>query len=187
MNRGFITFIAILILSCNASQKPDANSQLWAYHPKNNQTAFDNACEPLLINYQDFLKGVLAQDTAYSFLAAKNMATLIDSFPGLKLSKDTLLIHNLKQDLENIHAEIEGLLLESSWLEMHKAANMISIHLIHLLGDAGYKHHTIYIFNTTSELQEDGFHWLALTKNNRDPYHPNLKEGVLAQQILQEN
>ena len=87
----------------------------------------------------------------------------------------------------NIHAEIDGLLLENSWPEIYKASNMISLQLIHLLGNAGYQLHTVYIFNTSSDLQEDGFQWLGLTKSSRDPYHPNHKELVVAQEVLQEN
>lgn len=187
MNRGWICFLAILMLSCNQSAQPDTNTSLWAYSPQNNVSSFDNACQPLLLHYQDLLKGVLGQDTAYLFHSAKNMATLMDSFPDLQSTKDSVLNNNLKQGLVNIHSEIDGLLEETSWSEIHKATNMISIQMIHLLAEAGYKNHSIYIFNTSTNLQEDGFHWFGFTKTTRDPYHPNQKEVVLAQQVLQEN
>jgi hypothetical protein len=124
---------------------------------------------------------------AYLFEAAKNLVLLTDSFPVLNKSKDTVLDNNIKQGLVNINAELQGLLLETSWPEIYKATNMISIQWIHLLGEAGYKKHTIYIFNTPTDLQEDEFNWFSFNKTARDPYHSNNKEGVVAQQILQEN
>ena len=187
MNRVLIAIIVMLILGCKDSEKAALNNSVWEFSPQNHQNAFDNACQPLLANYQDFLKGLAGTDTAYLFNSAKNLASLIDSFPTVAISKDSLLSNQLQQGLVNIHAEIDGLLLETSWPEIYKASNMISLQLIHLFGNAGYQLHTIYIFNTSSDLQEDGFHWLGLIKNSRDPYHPNNKEWVMAQQVLQEN
>ena len=187
MNRVLMAFIVMLIVGCKDSEKADLNNSLWEFSSQNHQTAFDQACQPLLVNYQDFLKGVAGMDTAYLFNSAKNLATLIDSFPTVAISKDSLVSNQLQQGLVNIHAEIDGLLLETSWPEIYKASNMISLQLIHLFGNAGYQLHTIYIFNTSSDLQEDGFHWLGLIKNSRDPYHPNNKELMMAQQVLQEN
>ncbi len=187
MNRVYVAIIVMLILGCKDSEKATLDNSLWEFIPQNHQTAFDNACQPLLVNYQDFLKGLVGMDTVYLFNSAKNLAALTDSFPILDNAKDSLLSYNIQQGLVNIHAEIEGLLLETSWPEIYKASNMISLQLIHLLGSAGYQDHTIYIFNTSSNLQEDELHWLGLTKSSRDPYHPNSKELVLAQQVLQEN
>lgn len=187
MNRLFIAFIAISIVSCQGSSSSSTNNTLWAYQPKNNQLSFDHDCQPLLGSYQDVLKGVQATDTAYLYQAAKHMVLLTDSFPIINHSNDTLLNNNLKQGLVNINAEVQGLLFETNWPEIYKATNMISIQLIHLLGEAGYKQHTIYLFNTPSDLQEEGFNWFSFNKTTRDPYHPNFKEGVVAQQILQEH
>ena len=187
MNRVYVAIIVMLILGCKDSEKATLDNSLWEFIPQNHQTAFDNACQPLLVNYQDFLKGLVGMDTVYLFNSAKNLAALTDSFPAIENLKDSLLIYTIQQGLVNIHAEIEGLLLETSWPEIYKASNMISLQLIHLLGNAGYQNRTIYIFNTSSDLQEDELHWLGLTKSSRDPYHPNNKEWVLAQQVLQEN
>ena len=187
MNRIFIAFIAISIGSCQGSSSSSTNNSLWAFSPKNNQGSFDNACQPLLFSYQDLLKGVQARDTTYLYGAAKNLVLLTDSFPILNNSTDTVLNNNIKQGLVNISAEVQGLLFENSWLEIYKSTNMISIQLIHLLGEAGYKKQSIYIFTTPSDLQEDGLNWFGFIKMARDPYHPTNKEVVVAQQILQEN
>jgi len=187
MNRVLIAIIVMLILGCKDSEKADLNNSLWEFSPQNHQTAFDQACQPILVNYQDFLKGLAAMDTVYLINSAKNLATLIDSFPTVVISKDSLVSNQIQQGLVNIHAEIDGLLLETSWPEIYKASNMISLQLIHLLGNAGYQLHTIYIFHSISDLEEDGLHWMGLTKSSRDPYHSNNKELMLAQKVLQEN
>jgi hypothetical protein len=186
MNRVFIAFMVFILLGCNNSNPPSTNSMLWEFHAKNNQIAFDNACQPLLINYQEILKGVQAKDTAFLFNAAKNLSTLMDSFPVFTSSKDSALNDHIKHGLTNIQSEIQGLMAETSWFEMYKAANMISIQMIHLLGEAGYGKNNIYIFHTSFEQQEDGFYWFGINKTARDPYHPEQKELVEAPSILQE-
>jgi hypothetical protein len=187
MKRIFIAFIAISIGSCQGSTSSSTNNSLWAFSSKNNQGSFDNACQPLLLSYQDLLKGIQARDTAYLYGAAKNLVLSTDSFPVLNNSTDTVLNNNLKQGLVNISAEVQGLLFENSWPEIYKSTNMISIQLIHLLGQAGYRKNNIYIFTTPTDLQEDGLNWFSFIKMTRDPYHPTNKEAVVAQQILQEN
>lgn len=187
MNRLFIAFIALFLLSCNNSNLPSSNSALWEFHPKNNQNAFDNACPRILLNYQEVLKGVLAKDTTYLYAALKNLANLTDSFPALDAPKDSIINNELKQGWVNISAEIQGLRAETEWLEIYKSTNMISIQLLHLLGEAGYQSQNIYIFTTAFDGQEEGFNWLHIAKTSRDPYHPDNKELKQAQQILQEN
>ncbi|MCX6211502.1 MAG: hypothetical protein NT104_02935 [Bacteroidetes bacterium] len=187
MSRLFIAFIVLIQFSCSNTNPPSSNTALWEFHPKNNQIAFDNACPPILLNYQELLKGVLAKDTSYIHAAIKNLAMLTDSFPAIVYPKDSGLSNQLKQGWVNINAEIQGLMAESDWLEIYKSTNMISIQLVHLLGEAGFKRQNIYIFTTAFEGQEDGLNWLGMAKTARDPYHPNNKELIQAQQILQEN
>jgi hypothetical protein len=187
MKHLHIAFIVLLALACNPSEKASSNLSLWKFSPQNHEIAFDKACQPLLVNYQDMLKGVVVMDTAYLYKAAKNLVILIDSFPNTSISKDTLSFININQGLVSIKAEIEGLLLEPSWPEIYKSSNMISIQLIHLLGNAGYQEHTIYIYSVNSDLQEDGLNWFAITKSSRNPYQPNKNEQLMAQQVLQEN
>jgi len=187
MKRLFIAFIALFLLSCNNDNPPSSNSALWAFQPKNNQNAFDNACQPILLNYQEVLKGVLAKDTTYLYAALKNLANLTDSFPALNAAKDSSLNNELKQGWVNINAEIQGLLAETEWLEIYKSTNMISIQLLHLLGEAGYQRQNIYVFTSAFDGQEEGFNWLNIAKTSRDPYHPDNKELIQAQQVLQEN
>jgi len=187
MNRLFIAFIALILFSCKNTNPPAIYNSLWEFHPKNNQIAFDNACSPILLNYQEMLKGVLAKDTIYLYAALKNLANLTDSFPLLDAPKDSSLNHELKQGWINMNAEIQGLLAETEWVEIYPSINMISIQLIHLLGEAGYQRQNIFIFTSAIEGQEDGFNWLGIAKTSRDPYHPDNKKFIQAQQILQEN
>jgi hypothetical protein len=64
--------------------------------------------------------------------------------------------------------------------------NMCALQLLNLLGQIGYKEHTIYIFNTENEKSDDGFVWLSFQKLSRDPFHPEQRKELLAQVILQE-
>ena len=187
MNRLFIAFIALILLACNNENPLSSNSGLWEFQPKNNQKAFDHACQPILLNYQEVLKGVMAKDTTFLYTALDNLIILTDSFPAFSYPKDSILSNELKQGWVNINAEIQGLRAETEWLEIYKSTHMISIQLLHLLGQAGYQGQNIYVFSCAFEGQEDGFNWLGITKTSRDPYHPNNKEFIQAQQILQEN
>ena len=187
MKPYFFILFAFLVMACTSTEDPAINKELWAYSPENNQVNFDKACMPLLNNYQELLKGVAAEDTATIFNAAKTLIQLTDSFPAAAITfKDSLLHEQAKQSLNNINAELQGLMAEQSIPSIHIATHMISIQMLNLLANVGFNEKNIYIFNVQDEKLEDGLIWFGWNKTANDPYHSNKKDEITAQQFLQE-
>ena len=187
MKPFFFILFAFLVMACDSPEDPAINKQLWAFSPQNNQGSFDKALMPLLNNYQELLKGLAAGDTAYIFNAAKTLIQLTDSFPTAAISfKDSLLHEQAKQSLNNINAELQGLLAEQSLPALNMATHMLSIQFLNLLATVGYQEKNIYVFNVQDEKLEDGMIWFGWNKTSNDPYHSNRKVEIVAQQLLQE-
>ena len=149
--------------------------------------SFQNWKDLVLNNYQELLKGVAVADTAYVLNAAKTLIQLTDSFPAAAITfKDSLLKEQAKQSLNNINAELQGLIAEQSLPALHLATHMVSIQFLNLLASVGYHQKNIYIYNVQDEKLEDGMIWFGWYKTSKDPYHPNRKEEIKAQQLLQE-
>jgi hypothetical protein len=187
MKPFFFILFAFLLMACDSPEDPAINKQLWAFSPQNNQGSFDKALLPLLNSYQELVKGVAAGDTAYIFNAAKTLIQLTDSFPAAAISfKDSLLHEQAKQSLNNINAELQGLMAEQSLPALHMATHMLSIQFLNLLATVGYEEKNIYVFNVQDEKLEDGMIWFGWNKTSNDPYHSNRKGEIVAQQLLQE-
>jgi hypothetical protein len=183
----FIVF-AFFMIGCASSENPALSKELWDFSPQNNQANFDKACLPLLMNYQELMKGVAADDTAYIYNAAKTLVQLTDSFPASLIGfKDSALNEQVKQSISNINAELQGLLAEESPAGMHMATNMVSIQFLNLLATTGFKEKSIYIFNVQDAKYEDGLIWFGWNKTANDPYHKEHKAEITASQFLQEN
>jgi len=187
MKPFFFILFAFLVMACDSPEDPAINKQLWAFSPQNNQRSFNKSLMPLLNNYQELLKGVAAGDTAYIFNAAKTLIQLTDSFPAAAISfKDSLLHEQAKQSLNNINAELQGLLAEQSLPALNMATHMVSIQFLNLLATVGYQEKNIYVFNVQDEKLEDGMIWFGWNKTSKDPYHSNRKSEIVAQNLLQE-
>ena len=187
MKPYFFILFAFLVMACTSPEEPTIDKQLWVFNPQNNQENFDKALLPLLNNYQELLKGVAVADTAYVLNAAKTLIQLTDSFPAAAITfKDSLLKEQAKQSLNNINAELQGLIAEQSLPALHLATHMVSIQFLNLLASVGYHQKNIYIYNVQDEKLEDGMIWFGWNKTSKDPYHPNRKEEIKAQQLLQE-
>ena len=91
-----------------------------------------------------------------------------------------------KQSLNNINAELQGLLAEQSLPALNMATHMVSIQFLNLLATVGYQEKNIYVFNVQDEKLEDGMIWFGWNKTSNDPYHSNRKGEIVAQQLLQE-
>jgi len=187
MKPYFFILFAFFVMACASPEEPVIDKQLWAFSPQNNQGSFDKALLPLLNNYQELLKGVAAGDTAYIFNAAKTLIQLTDSFPAAAITfKDSLLHEQTKQSLNNINAELQGLIAEQSLPALNMATHMVSIQFLNLLATVGYREKNIYVFNVQDEKLEDGMIWFGWNKTSKDPYHSNRKDEIVAQQLLQE-
>jgi len=187
MKPFFFILFAFFVMACASPEDPAMDKQLWAFSPQNNQGSFDKALLPLLNNYQELLKGVAAGDTAYIFNTAKTLIQLTDSFPAAAITfKDSLLHEQTKQSLNNINAELQGLMAEQSLPALNMATHMVSIQFLNLLATVGYREKNIYVFNVQDEKLEDGLIWFGWNKTAVDPYHPTRKGVISAQQLLQE-
>jgi hypothetical protein len=187
MKPFFFILFAFFVMACDNPEEPAIDKQLWAFSAQNNQANFDKALLPLLNNYQELLKGVAAGDTAYIFNAAQTLIQLTDSFPAASISfKDSLLHEQAKQSLNNINAELQGLLAEQSLPALNMATHMVSIQFLNLLATVGYREKNIYVFNVQDEKLEDGMIWFGWNKTSNDPYHSKRKSEIVAQQLLQE-
>ena len=88
-----------------------------------------------------------------------------------------------------MNAELSAIIMENDlvgWDEIKMSMNMCGLQLLNLLGQIGYKEHTIYIFNTRNSELEDGYYWLGLQKNSKNPFEANKNENISAVAILQE-
>lgn len=187
MKPYFFILFAFLVMACASPEDPAMDKQLWAFSPQNNQGSFDKALMPLLNNYQELLKGVAAADTAYIFNTAKTLIQLTDSFPAAAITfKDSLLHERVKQSLNNINAELQGLMAEQTLPALNMATNMVSIQFLNLLATVGYQEKNIYVFNVQDEKLEDGLIWFGWNKTAADPYHPSRKGEMTAQELMQE-
>jgi len=187
MKPYFFILFAFFVMACASPEDPAMDKQLWAFSPQNNQGSFDKALLPLLNSYQELFKGVSAGDTAYIFNAAKTLIQLTDSFPAAAITfKDSLLHEQTKQSLNNINAELQGLMAEQSLPALNMATHMVSIQFLNLLATVGYREKNIYVFNVQDEKLEDGLIWFGWNKTAVDPYHPTRKGVISAQQLLQE-
>ena len=178
---------ALLLFQCSPQKNVEQNQELWNFKPQNNQSNFDQACMPLLMQYQELLKGVASNDTNYIGTATKNLVQLTDSFPTSAISfKDNSLNEQVKNSLTNTNAELRGLLAEPNSEALHMATHMVSIQLLNLLAMTGFKEKSIYIFSVEDENFEDGLIWFGWNKKSTDPYHFKNKTEILAYQFLQE-
>ena len=185
--------IILFCLSAAACSEQNSNSQSitnnWAYQPQNHSDVLDEQCQPIIVKYQELLKGVKRQDTAYISLVANEMKFQLDSFATMDLSKDTLLNNEMKAGFQNIAAELEAVIYSNGMgdeSELKISVNMCTIQILNLLGKIGYNKQQVYIFETEDIVLEDGLYWFALQKNAPNPYQPNQKKEVEAIYILQE-
>ncbi len=185
--------IILFCLSAAACSEQNSNSQSitnnWAYQPQNHSDVLDEQCQPIIVKYQELLKGVKRQDTAYISLVANEMKFQLDSFATMDLSKDTLLNNEMKAGFQNIAAELEAVIYSNGMgdeSELKISVNMCTIQILNLLGKIGYNKQQVYIFQTEDIVLEDGLYWFALQKNAPNPYQSNQKKEVEAIYILQE-
>lgn len=185
--------IILFCLSAAACSEQNSNSQSitnnWAYQPQNHSDVLDEQCHPIIVKYQELLKGVKRQDTAYISLVANEMKFQLDSFATMDLSKDTLLNNEIKAGFQNIAAELEAVIYSNGMgdeSELKISVNMCTIQILNLLGKIGYNKQQVYIFQTEDIVLEDGLYWFALQKNAPNPYQSNQKKEVEAIYILQE-
>jgi hypothetical protein len=176
-------------LACSESTEKRVAVEAGVYVAANHRSSTDQAAQFMLAQYQNVLTGIGSQDTSYLLTATKSLIQMNDSLALLPLQLDSSLDQHWKIGLQNINAELNGLLSAvaiEDVKEMKLSMHMTSLQILHLLGQIGYKENTIYVFNEGDENSEDGYTWLSVQKNSKDPYHPKQRAFVSAVQVLQE-
>lgn len=186
MTKVFIIFLGLFLLACSAPQTANFNAPKVAFSPEFSNEKFDKAYEPIIAKYQDILKGMLAKDTTYLFNVTRSLIQLTDSIAQIRLGKDTVSQERFSVGLNNVNAELRGLLATETISELPMSLHMTSVQLLYALGEIGYKGKTIYIYSVFDDKAEDGLLWLSPLKNMRDPYHGENKVALIADQVLQE-
>ncbi|MEN9381555.1 MAG: hypothetical protein RI940_436 [Bacteroidota bacterium] len=189
MHKILIISVCIGLFACNHYEDKQSSNITWEYVAKNNQAILDHQCQPILFQYQELLKALKNRDTSYLKLVAKNAILITDSLSQLKLPIDSNAQKIWVNGVGNINAELSAMMLENelnAWDEIKMSINMCGLQVLNLLGQIGYKEHTVYIFNTNNKELEDGYYWLGLQKNSKNPYEVNKNENVSAVAILQE-
>jgi hypothetical protein len=189
MYKILIFIVCIVIFSCKQNAINQINNQTWEYIAKNNHAILDQQCQPILFQYQELLKALKSKDTSYLNLVANNTIQLTDSLAKLKFPIDTITQKIWFDGVGNINAELKGMVINNeliSWDEINMSINMYSLQILNLLGQIGYKQHTIYIYNANSREIEDGFFWLSFQKNSKNPFVSEKSQNATAVAILQE-
>ena len=177
------------LFACNQNDDKQSNNITWEYVAKNNQAILDHQCQPILFQYQELLKALKNKDTSYLKIVANNAILISDSLSQLKLPIDSNAQNIWVNGLGNMSAELSAIIMENElagWDEIKMSINMFGLQLLNLFGQIGYKEHTIYIFNTSNSELEDGYYWIGLQKNSKNPFQANINENVSAVAILQE-
>jgi hypothetical protein len=189
MYKILILIVCIGLFACNQSDNKQTNNNTWTYLAKNNHAVLDQQCQPILFQYQELLKALKNKDTSYLKLVTNNTIQLIDSMSLIKFPIDSNTQKIWYVGLGNFNAELSGIVIGNeltNWDEIQMSVNMCGLQLLNLLGQIGYKEHTIYIFNANSSLVEDGYFWLGLQKNSKNPFKADKSDNVSAIAILQE-
>lgn len=194
MRKIWMLFLAFIFFSylvaCSNEKKSQVEGNLWSFDPTKNDPLIEDNMEYLLSSYQEILKGLGQNDTLVIFEKTRLLVKLTDSMHQMPISKDTLVQKEYATGLTALQFELEGMVLEQSIPEIRNSFNMVTLHLLQLLGKMGYSKKTVYIFNTqetSKEEQEDGLYWLSLNKKSISPYNYIDNEYVSAIKILQEN
>ena len=189
MYKIWIIIVCMGIFACHQKEDKQTSNITWEYVAKNNQATLDHQCQPILFQYQELLKALKNKDTSYLKIVAKNSILITDSLSQLKISIDSNVQKIWVNGLGNMNAELSAIIMENElvgWEEIKMSMNMCGLQLLNLLGQIGYKEHTIYIFNTSNTELEDGYYWLGLQKISKNPFQANNNENVSAVAILQE-
>jgi hypothetical protein len=186
MTKVFIFFLGLFLVACSAPQTANYNAPKVVFSAEFSNEKYNNAYDPIIAKYQEILKGMLAKDTSYLFNATRELIQLTDSLSQIRLGKDTISQERFSKGLMNVNAELRGLLASASIDEVPMSVHMSSIQLLYALGEIGYNGKTIYIYTVDDDDVADGLLWLSALKNMRDPYHPEQKASLTADQVLQE-
>ena len=178
----------ILILSCGSSEKHINFTVDYQFMAQNQNNMLDHQVGPVIMAYQELIKGLYQKDTSYIIQMTNNLVRMTDSLGGLKLDLDSTRQKIWIDGLGNLNAELQGVQLTDKGHELQEtkmSIHMCGLQLLNLLAQMGYKERPIYIFTSQESNLEDGFIWLSVQKTARDPYNSDNRKEISAQEVLQ--
>ena len=179
----------ILILSCGESNNHVNFTTDYHFMAQNQNNVLDHQASNVLLAYQELLKGLYQNDTAYINQTTNDMVHLTDSLAGLPLHLDSTRQKIWTDGLHNLNAELQGVQLADKLNgldETKMSIHMCGLQLLSVLAQMGYKERLIYIFASENIKTEDGYIWLSTQKSSRDPFQSENRKEIKAQEVLQE-
>jgi hypothetical protein len=189
MHKYFGIIACMLILSCKEASKRVNFTADYHFVTQHQNDQLDHQVGPVVVAYQELIKGLNQNDTIYIQQMASQMAQITDSLSRLNLNLDVNRQRIWADGLGNLNAELQGVQMAdkiNGMDEVKMSIHMCGLQLLYLLAQIGYKEHQVYIFNVEDPNAEDGFVWLSLQKKDRDPFHPQNRKEIIAQEVLQE-
>lgn len=180
-----VLVLIVGILACKNINTDKQVNVLWEYIPHNHQINRDQQANTLIYGYQSILKGLASNDSSFLFQAASQLLLNTDSIIANIPKSDSLNQKLIVSEMNGLNGELAALLMESSPVALNKAVQMVSIELIHYLGQIGYQKSSIYIFDIPVD-QQESLVWFSLSKTSKNPYNGQDKQIYTATQILQE-
>jgi hypothetical protein len=179
----------ILILSCGTSEKHVNFTVDYQFMPQHQNNMLDHQVGPVIAAYQELIKGLSQKDTIYMNETTNELVRMTDSLAGLQSNLDSTRQKIWEDGLGNLNAELQGLQMAdkvNGLEEIKMSIHMCGLQLLNLLSQMGYKEHQVYIFNTEDTKMGDGYVWLSFQKMARDPFNPENRKEISAQEVLQE-
>lgn len=182
----YLVFLILVgITACGSNNTSTGTNTLWEYSPQNHHDSWDQNALKIINGYQIVLKGLSTNDSSLLLEATHQILVNTDSIIKNVPISDTLQQNIIVAGLQALNGELEAIILDTHPVAVNAEVQMLSIQLIHYLGQIGYKKSNIYIFKIPVDNKED-LVWLSLTKTSKNPYNALDKEMYTASEILQE-
>ena len=185
-----ILAVIILVQACNTASDQPSSVQMGSFKAAHYRPETDHAATFMMSPYQNLLMGLNRRDTNYLATTATHFIQMNDSLAAMPMQLDSNLQQLWVVGLGNINAELQGLLAAiatNDIQEISMSVHMTSLQFLHLLGQIGYKEHSVYLFNSAGENREEGYIWMGFQKNSKDPFQPQQKKEAVAIQLLEES
>lgn len=179
----FLFLLFFIVYGCNNATEKIEQPDLWEYKASMNDTNIDQQLAVLVDQYLSIYNGFIQADTLSIKETTLQFIQYTDSIMGITVSTDSIQQAAFVNGLINIKSEAAALLTETTSKEINFAFNMLSIQMLHLLGEMGYQKNSLYIF---TETKEDPFIWFGITKTSKNPFGNEVGKVLTASKVLQE-
>ncbi|MFY8091692.1 MAG: DUF3347 domain-containing protein [Chitinophagaceae bacterium] len=174
MKKISILILAISVIACknNDENKEQQAPPKVEFGKSANSDVFNVSFEQLLNNYYALKEAFVKEDTTS---IAKNGNSLITSCDSLKLQElkiDKDILATAKQNVENIAAEVKGILGEKNLDEQRKDFHLISNDIYSLIRTVRYDKQIIFFQHCPMAFDNKGADWLSASNEIVNPYMP---------------